>query len=275
MEATLQNTQTGEEPSVVNIQEPGIDEDQKTKEEETVSPEKEGGEDEKKEEEKTSPSPEELLRAKDEEIAELRRLSRQAKREADELRSEIESIKEKLKLVNLEDEEETGEGDTGEKPKEVAEPEYDRTAHYETMLEMMRLNPKYEDVDSVVTQARVEDVIDALAEIYVEEYGGSKRDAANLAEDWIWSLPNPYRYLYDTIKSYHPDYAEGGKKEEKGEGGRKPEPHRAPTSVAALGGGSGSDKTGWTAAQIDALDEDELDKVPEDVYNKYLRGELK
>ena len=40
-------------------------------------------------------------------------------------------------------------------------------------------------------------------------------------------------------------------------------------------GTSQVDLTGWTAAKIDGLPEDQLAGVPKDVYAKYLRNELK
>jgi hypothetical protein len=50
-------------------------------------------------------------------------------------------------------------------------------------------------------------------------------------------------------------------------------PPEAPSTIANMG--QGAKGGGWTAAKIDSLDEDELDSVPAEVYEKYLSGELK
>ena len=48
---------------------------------------------------------------------------------------------------------------------------------------------------------------------------------------------------------------------------------QAQESIANVPGSSVS-KNSWTAARIDELDEMELDTVPSDIYQRYLRGEL-
>jgi hypothetical protein len=76
--------------------------------------------------------------------------------------------------------------------------------------------------------------------------------------------------MYGKIKEVHPSFK--GAAEGKGKGA----PVVAPGSVQGVHGGTGSaDLTGWTAAKIDGLPEDELTSVPKDVYAKYLRNELK
>ena len=104
-------------------------------------------------------------------------------------------------------------------------------------------------------------------------------------------MKSPYKYMYGVIKKYHPDYAESEdttdgdpaailKKKEDAKKAevaakKKLEGVNAPGSIADLGGGDADSKSGWTAKRIDALPEDELDSVPEAVYTKYLRNELK
>jgi hypothetical protein len=93
----------------------------------------------------------------------------------------------------------------------------------------------------------------------------------------IWAMPNPYKYMHGIIKKYHPRYAEpeGKPPEEKAPVEKKKvEPAKAPTSIASVGGGDQDTKSGWTSKRIDTMPEEELETVPKEVYEKYLRGEL-
>ena len=213
------------------------------------------------------PSVEELLAQRDAEVRELRALLREQKREMTELRMQMQGTSKALKEAGVLDE---GEEDEEQK-KLLQRQEALRAQQLETMLEMMRLSPKYEDVDEVVSQEHFDDMVEAMAEVYAERTGVSKGEAVMAVEDWIWSQPNPYKLMYTQIKQYHPDYA---KQPPKGDGEPKG-PAKAPSSLQAMAGGGGADAAGWTAAKIDALPEDELDKVPRDVYALYLQGKLK
>ena len=95
-------------------------------------------------------------------------------------------------------------------------------------------------------------------------------------ESEIWQEVNPYKKIYELVKRYHPRYAkadevgkdDAAKKKEK-------KPVDTTPSAANIGsGGSGAGSGGWTAAKIDALDEDELSTVPRDIYDKYLANQL-
>jgi hypothetical protein len=146
----------------------------------------------------------------------------------------------------------------------------------ETLLETMEMNPKYEDVRAVCSQANFDDIFEAIGDSVAAKEGKDSTIAALEAEFAVWKMANPYKYMYDLIKKYHPKYA-GRQPAAKGAakaGDTKPkEPAKAPTSLASVPGKSAS-AGAWTAARIDELPEDELDQVPADVYDKYLRGAL-
>jgi len=142
------------------------------------------------------------------------------------------------------------------------------------MVEIMELNPAYTDVRQVCTQSNFDDLIDAFARFYVSRNGGNLQEVATNMEREIWEEPNPYKKMYEMIKKYHPKFA---KKEEakKDEGEKKEEKKVTPSAANIADGGSGAGGSGWTAAKIDALDEDQLHTVPRDIYDKYLKGLLK
>jgi len=145
----------------------------------------------------------------------------------------------------------------------AAEAEKTRDQQLATMLELMELNPKFQDVKQVVSRKRFDDIVEQLARVKVTKEGGRLVDRVVEIEDEIWGMTNPYRYMYGKIKEFHPDFAKPKSDEE------------TPTDIHDIPGARSNPKAGaWTAAVIDALDESELDKVPADVYEKYLKNEL-
>ncbi len=156
-------------------------------------------------------------------------------------------------------------------------------ARLETMLEIMRLNPKYEDVDEVVTQSRFDDMVEGFASVIAEKQGGSPDSYIDAVNQKVWTMPNPYRFMYDKIKENHPDFAQ--KEDKTGTTATPTTPpkdkvppkpaDKTPNTVSNLGAGDSGASSGWTAARIDSLAEEELSKVPRDVYEKYLQGILK
>lgn len=160
----------------------------------------------------------------------------------------------KAKLIEEENPEERAAADAAENA---------RNQQLETMLELMELNPQYQDVKQVVTRKRFDDIVEQLARVKVTKEGGRLVDAVGSIEDEIWGMTNPYKYMYGKIKEFHPDY-------------QKKKDDDAPTDIHDIPGGKNpKDGGAWTAAKIDALGEDELDQVPADIYQKYLRNELK
>lgn len=144
----------------------------------------------------------------------------------------------------------------------------------ETLLETMELSPTYSDVRDVCSQANFDDIFEAIGDAVSAKEGKDASLVALEAEAAVWKMPNPYKYMYGLIKKYHPKYADrqpSTKEEPKKESAKKPA--EAPSSIAAVSGKS-APSNAWTAARIDELDEMELDKVPAEIYQKYLRGDL-
>ena len=217
----------------------------------------------KKEGEVEAPTVEEILAQRESENKELRVLLRDGKRATDELTQRIEASEaalDKAGLITEEEKQAAADQQTG----------FDaRKRELDNILESTRLSRKYEDVDTVVSQANFDSVIDVMAGEYAVKNGVSQEAAVEAVEGWVWSLTNPYRFMYEKIKEVHPSYNKGGE-------GKEKLPSNAPGSIQDVHGGAGSaDLTGWTAAKIDGLPEDKLSTVPGDIYAKYLQNELK
>lgn len=235
-------------------------------------------EDGEKTEEKTG---EEELSESAAEVAELRSLLRDQKREMSLLKAKQGRIDKRTSKVI---DEETGEEkDIDEEltPLETKiatrnELSAQRGAGLEVLLEQMSDTKKWGDVKEVVTESRVEGLVDLITEEITREQGGELDENRVDVELSVWSQPNPYKYLYDLIKKYHSDYSEKEeKKETKTDTAEKKvekKPVAANASIGDIKGGG--DKSGWTSAKIDAIDEMDLKTVPKDVYQRYLRGEL-
>ena len=150
-----------------------------------------------------------------------------------------------------------------------------------TLLEVMELSPEFKDVKVVCSQGNFDDIFDAVGEAVAQKEGKDANIAAMEAELAVWKMPNPYKYMYNLIKKYHPMYA--GKDVTATETtpadtkttktAKELLPAKAPTSVANVPGSSAATNA-WTAARIDAMPEDELNQVPDDIYQKYLAGDL-
>lgn len=147
-----------------------------------------------------------------------------------------------------------------------------RAMHLETLAETMRLSPKYEDLDSVVSQSRADDIIDAYADAYAKDKGGNAEDYRQMVAAQIWKMPNPYKFLYEKIKEVHPDFKT--QVAPTPPPAQAPKPHVAPPSVSTIPASSPTTASGWTSARIDAMSEEELNTVPADVYKKYLENDL-
>ena len=144
----------------------------------------------------------------------------------------------------------------------------------ETLLEVMEASPKYPDVREVCSQANFDDIFEAIGQAVAEKEGKDASLAALEAEAAVWKMPNPYKYMYGLVKQYHPKFV--GRQPKTADDKAKPvakKPAEAPSSLAQVHGKSAPSNS-WTAARIDEMDEMELNKVPPEIYEKYLAGEL-
>jgi len=155
----------------------------------------------------------------------------------------------------------------------------ERGAQLDLLAETMSEMPKYSDIYDVCSKENFNDMFDAIGRGIAQERGIPLDQAVLQAELVVWQQANPYKYMYKMIKEHHPRYVK-----EETPGATAPKPAGkvvkekkatvAPASIAGMAGGD-STKSGWTATKIDSLSEDELDKVPAEVYAKYMRNELK
>jgi len=151
-----------------------------------------------------------------------------------------------------------------------------------TLVETMAVNPKYEDVKEVCSRSNLNDLVDAMAAKLATDHGIDPVVAALKVETAIWRQPNPYAWMYETIKANHPKYAKATSTPATKEAvaptaetkPRLPTPAEAPPSVLPLGPTDTSQGTGWTASKLDAMDELELIKVPSNIRQQYLTGQL-
>ena len=153
-------------------------------------------------------------------------------------------------------------------------PEIDpvRQQQLDGFLENMRLTSNFADVDEVCSQANHDDFVDALTKGVAKEQGISYSDAYVAATDHIWSQTNPYRFLYENIKKYHPSYQKANTATPNARTSSTGADKTAP-NIAGVGGGS-NNKGGWTMSKIDDMPEDMLSTVPSDIYDRYLKEDL-
>lgn len=256
----------------------------KTPESTEESEEKEGAEEEKpteaegegEGESEPTPAPESDQDAdkSQDELTQLRALLRKQNQELRKLKTQTEKTQRSLQEQGVLEE------PSEEEAAEIQKANEAKMAQLETVLEVMRLNPKYEDVDTVVTQSRFDDMVEGFANVIAREQGGSPDNYIDAVNQKIWTMANPYRFMYEKIKENHPDFAQKEDTKETATPGKTekkpPEPAtKTPTSVSNFAAGDNDSQSGWTAARIDALPEEELSKVPRDVYDKYLQGILK
>jgi len=163
-----------------------------------------------------------------------------------------------------------------------------RTDTLTDMVEIMSLNPKFEDVYDICTKANFDDIFEMAAATISRTEQRDFNEVLVQLELEVWKKPNPYKYMYAIIKENHPKYKGKAAASETPttpatkETPKTPETAKkvleakeAPGSIAALGAGDNSGTSAWTAAKIDDLDESELHQVPTDIYQKYMMGKLK
>ncbi len=149
------------------------------------------------------------------------------------------------------------------------------------LAETMSFAPEYKDLRDICSTANLSNLIDGMADAMVAERGGTRDTAALQIEAAIWKLPNPYKWMYGKIKEMQ-DAASKAGPAKPGEGkepapagkGREPTPQKANPTIADKPG-SDAGSSGWTAQKLDELSEEELIKVPSDIRQLWLAGDLK
>jgi hypothetical protein len=142
----------------------------------------------------------------------------------------------------------------------------------DTLLEVMELNPKYNDVREVCSQANFNRIFDAIGKSVAREEGKDPETATLEAEIAVWKMANPYKFMYDLIKKNLPKYDKSSDKSDDKSKDVK-DVKKTPSSIANVPGKS-TPSNAWTAKRIDDMDESELHTVPADIYEKYLAGDL-
>ena len=205
-----------------------------------------------------------------EEITSLRQMIRAQRLQMRDLEAKMEKQTEALVQSDILPEDDAGEEDQAAAGQ--------RAEVLDQMVELMELNPKFEDVKDVCSQSNFDDVSELLAKAYVAEHGGNAEEVADEIAVTIWAKTNPYKEMYKLVKDYHPDFAEKKSESKRGdvlEKAKKGKEAAAPSlSNMPSSGGKSAGGSGWTAQRIDQLTEDELTKVPSDVYEKYMLGDL-
>ena len=241
---------------------------------------------EKKEGEGEAEEPD-AVKVLQEEVKDLRQMVRTSKRELTITQAKLERLGERPAGKEASDEDDEDDEDEGKKKGKEKEESLStveelqgaiahvgatKGAALDILLETMEQNSKYEDIREVCSRGNFDDIFEVIAAEATKD-GGNLDETLLEVELNVWNKSNPYKYMYDLIKKYHPTYA---KKEGAAEPGDKKEtkaPVKAPGTIADKGGDSNL-KSGWTAKRIDALPEDELHTVPKEIYDKYMRDEL-
>jgi len=247
---------------------------------ETEKEDEEPADEDKEEEESDEEEKPDLQLSLAEQNDELRQILRQQRKDMTIMKSKLDRLGRKT-IPKTDEEELFGEEESKETEQElsdieIVQSELSQLAQIkapvlETLVEMMELNPKYEDVVEVCSQNHFSDMFSQAGDAIADKEGIDPTLAAMQAELAVWRMPNPYKYMYDLIKKYHPSYNKPKEEEIKPKAEVKPK--KTPTSLANVPGKSAADNK-WTSVRIDEIPETELDKVPEDIYQKYLSGDL-
>ena len=162
---------------------------------------------------------------------------------------------------------------------EIAQIGQEKSGLFSLIVNQMAMNDDTKDVVEVCSKDNFADIFEAIADNMVAEDPMKDKAATMLAvEASVWRMPNPYEYMYGVIKRHHPAYASTEEKTTTKPDVKdtKVKTEKKPKAVAktVVDKGAGAKGTGWTAAQIDILPEDKLDKVPAEIYAKYMADEL-
>lgn len=207
---------------------------------------------------------------RDREIRELRQMLRESKIQMAAMREKVSGLDKKF---SGEGEESEVQGNIEKLQQQIAVIAATKAPVLDVLVETMGLSPKYPDIEGVCSRAHFDDIFEMVARAEAQRSGKPFEEALLEAELSVWKMANPYKYMYNIIKTYHPDYAKKTPAAPTVQDTRRPVV--APSSVSNVGGGTGGGSGGWTAARIDAMDVSELDSVPADIYQKYLLGQLK
>lgn len=259
------------------------------KDESTEGEEGEKGEEKGKgETEKAGDKEPDLVEVLQGEIKDLRQMVRTSKRDSTIMQAKLKRLETEAGS-KVEDDDEDDEDDENKKDKgkkevslstveklqeNIAHVGSSRGASLDILLEAMEQNSKYEDIREVCSRGNFDDIFEVIATEATKNGTADFDETLLEVELSVWNKTNPYKYMYELIKRYHPSYA---KKEGAAEPGDKKKKEKtianAPGTIADKGG-DGNLKGGWTAKRIDDLPENELHTVPKDIYAKYMRDEL-
>ena len=288
-DATGADEETTETSKIDNSDEDTTEEDEAKEEpgvEESESePEVEGPEDEEEEEE-SDDTGEDVL-------SELRERARKQERELALMRAKLERLSKKPKSSKKEEsffeDDDEDEDSEVEELSEIEQVQQNLMAIGQTrgpvleqLADIMAANPKYQDLEEVCSKQNFDSVFEVVGNDIAVKEGIDPVLARLKVEQQVWSMRNPYQFMYELIKKNHPKYAEH---EDKPEPKSKPkpkakdkvtpeEPAKAPGSVADMGGKTSAGTKSWSAARIDEMDELELTTVPSDIWEQYQKGEL-
>lgn len=223
----------------------------------------------------------------------LRRLTKRQERQIAFLEARLQRLEKSVIQEPAEGEEEEPPSKIEQLQATINQISQEKGPSLEMLVEAMAQTPKYADIKEVCSQDNFNDLVSMAADRIASTENRDPVEVALELEADIWRQRNPYAYMYDLVKTYHPKYAKAAvkkeaapkPKEEEEEGNEKPPEKKkktledaknlkAPATIADSGSGTKTAMSGWTAKRIDDLDEMELDQVPKEVYEKYLLGEL-
>jgi len=137
------------------------------------------------------------------------------------------------------------------------------------LREAMAVSPQYENFEEICSQENFNRVVEGLAQLALQTEGGTLTEHVATISSNLWELPNPYKFVYDIVMQHSDDSDRNPKEliDDKN--------NLDINSLSNIPGGDTTGNSGWTAAKIDAMEEEELHKVPAKIYEDYMVGKLK
>ena len=163
------------------------------------------------------------------EVNDLRQMLRTSKRDQVQLQAKVTRLEKRP--AKVEEEEEVDEDGKPIKKEVKEEPlsrveelqgaisqiGQERGASLDILLATMEQGA-YKDVTEVCSRGNFDDIFEAIATEASKDTGKDFDETLLEVELNVWAKDNPYKYMYDLIKKYHPSYAEKiAKPGEKGE----------------------------------------------------------